>query len=177
MATSERAQAIAGMLRATKPFVTRFLAGFDETNWTKQMPTLPNHASWCMGHLALTMNRFAERFDGKGLPESDYTKGDGTAGNAERFDTESVSVGSKPVDNPAIYPTMARSQQVFEDAVDRLGAALESLSDAQLDEVQPWGKGEFRVADLAARVTFHNGMHAGQLADLRRAMGLPGVIG
>jgi len=177
MAGCERAAALADAMRATKPFVTRFLTGFDDSNRTKQMPTLPNHAAWCMGHLALTMNRFAERFDGKPLPDSDYLTGDGTAGNAERFDTESVCIGSRPVDNPAIYPTLARSQKVFEDAVDRIGAALESMSQAQLDEEQPWGKGTFKVSDLAARIIFHNGTHAGQLADLRRAMGMPGVIG
>ncbi|MCA9272891.1 MAG: DinB family protein [Phycisphaerales bacterium] len=177
MSGCERAAALADAMRATKPFVTRFLAGFDDSNRTKQMPTLPNHAVWCMGHLALTMNRFAMRFDGKPLPESDYVTGDGGAGNANQFDTESVCVGSKPVDDPSKYPTLERGRRVFEDAIDRIGDALESMSEAQLGEEQPWGKGQFKVSDLAARIMFHNGMHAGQLADLRRAMGLPGVIG
>jgi len=177
MSGCDRAEALASGMRATGPFVTRFLAGFDDTNHTKQMPMLPNHVAWCMGHLALTMNRFAERFDGKGLPESDFIKGDGRAGDAERFDTESVCVGSRPTDEPALYPSMARSRQVFENAIERISSAIEAMSQAQLDELQPWGKGEFRVAELVARIMFHNGMHAGQLADLRRAMGLPGVIG
>lgn len=177
MAGCDRATALAEAMRATGPLVTRFLTGFDDTNRTKQMPTLPNHAAWCLGHLALTMHRFAELFDGQALPASDFVTGDGAAGNETRFDTESVCLGSRPVDDPSIYPTLERAQRVFEDAIERIGAAIESLDEAQLDEQQPWGKGTFRVADLAARIMFHNGTHAGQLADLRRAMGLPGVIG
>lgn len=177
MAGCERAAALADAMRATKPFVTRFLAGFDDANRTRQAPNLPNHAAWCMGHLALTMNRFAERFDGKPLPEDDYLTGDGTGGNESTFDTESVCFGSKPADNPAIYPTLARSRQVFENAIDRISAALETMTQDQLDEEQPWGSGRFKVSELAARIIFHNGTHAGQLADLRRSLGMPGVIG
>ena len=177
MAGSDRARTLADAMRATKPFVTRFLAGFDDSNRTTQAPNLPNHAAWCMGHLALTMNRFAERFDGKPLPEADFITGDGNGGNETTFDTESVCFGSKPTDNPAVYPTLARCQQVFENAIDRIGAALEVMSDDQLNEEQPWGSGAFPVAELAARIIFHNGTHAGQLADLRRSLGMPGVIG
>lgn len=173
----DRARALADAMRATKPFVTRFLSGFDDENRTRQTPGLPNHAVWCMGHLALTMHRFAERFDGQGLPGSDYVTGDGTAGDAQRFDTESVCFGSTPFDDPAIYPTMDRGRAVFEGAIDRCADAIASLDDAGLDEVQPWGKGEFKVAELAARIIFHNGTHAGQIADLRRALELPRVIG
>ena len=87
MAGSEQGLALAEAMRATKPFVTRFLSGFDDSNRTTQAPNLPNHAAWCMGHLALTMNRFAERFDGKPLPDSDFITADGQGGNEERFDT------------------------------------------------------------------------------------------
>ncbi len=177
MSGCDRAAALADAMRATKPFVTRFLSGFDDTNRTKQMPNLPNHAAWCMGHLALTMHRFSERFDGRALPDTDFVSADGASGNAQRFDTESVCFGSRPADNPAIYPTLARSQKIFEDAVDRIAEALRAMPSAQLEEEQPWGKGRFKVSELVARIIFHNGTHAGQLADLRRAMGMPGVIG
>ena len=51
------------------------------------------------------------------------------------------------------------------------------MTNEQLDEEQPWGSGRFKVSELAARIIFHNGTHAGQLADLRRALGMQGVIG
>ena len=91
MGGCDRAEALASGMRATGPFVTRFLAGFDDTNRTKQMPMLPNHAAWCMGHLALTMNRFAERFDGKGLPEISSRAMAGRAMRSVLIRSQSVS--------------------------------------------------------------------------------------
>lgn len=173
----ERSKTLAGAMRTSGPLVTRFLAGFTDENRTRQAPNLPNHAVWTLGHLALTMHRFAERFDGEALPECDYVRGDGRTGDAARYDTASVGMGSRPTDEPGIYPSLERGRAVFESALDRLVRALESLDDARLSEVQPWGKGEMRVDELAARVVFHNGTHAGQLTDLRRALGMPGVIG
>lgn len=173
----EKAKALASSMRTSGPLFTRFLAGFDESNRTRQAPSLPNHASWTLGHLALTMHKFAERFDGQGLPASDFLTGDGHKGDAKRYDTESVSLGSKPTDTPSIYPTLERGRAVFESALDRLASALATLDDARLSEVQPWGKGEMRGEELATRIMFHNGIHAGQMTDLRRALGMPGVIG
>lgn len=173
----EKSKALSSALRTSGPLFTRFMAGFDEGNRTRQAPSLPNHAAWTLGHLALTMHRFAERFDGKGLPESDYLTGDGRRGDQKRYDTESVNIGSRPTDEPAIYPTLDRGRAVFEAALDRLATALASLDDARLSEIQPWGKGEMRIDELATRIMFHNGIHAGQMTDLRRALGMPGVIG
>lgn len=177
MSTSTRGKTFGQMIRATAPLVTRFCAGFDDSNRTSQAPGLPNHAAWTLGHLALTMHRFAERFDGQPLPASDFITGDGTSGTTERYDTESVCFGSTPINDPAKYPSMERAERVFASAIERLAAALESLSDERFDEEQPWGSGRFTVQDLAVRVAFHNGTHAGQLTDLRRALGLPRVIG
>lgn len=38
-----------------------------------------------------------------------------------------------------------------------------------------WGRGETTARDLLVRMVFHNGMHTGQIVDLRRALGMPGV--
>jgi hypothetical protein len=51
-------------------------------------------------------------------------KGDGTAGNRERYDTESISFNSRPVDDPSRYPTFARCVQIFDATGDRLASAL-----------------------------------------------------
>ena len=177
MAQSQRAAGLGCALRATAPLVLRFFDGFDDSNRTAQPAGLPNHASWVLGHLALTMNRFAERYDGLPLPERDYLTGDGASGTPETYDTESVCFGSVPVDNPNIYPTVSRGIEVFQSAIDRLGGVVMGLSDDQLGEIQPWGRGEFPTEVLIARIMFHNGTHAGQIMDLRRALGLGRVIG
>jgi hypothetical protein len=45
-----------------------------------------------------------------------------------------------------------------------------------LDQAVSWHGGEITLRSLVIRVAFHNGAHAGQLTDLRRALGLERVI-
>ena len=174
---SEKAKALGQAMRSSGPLLTRFLAGFDEKDRTRQAPGLPNHAVWTMGHLALTLSRFAEKLGAGSPPDGAFLKGDGRQSDARRFDTESVSFGSRPTDEPAIYPSLARGREIFEEALERAARAISALSDAELAKLHAWGKGEMSAEDLATRILFHNGIHAGQLTDLRRALGMGPVIG
>lgn len=171
-----RQQTLADGIRASFELTTRFLTGIAEENRTTQAPNLPNHAAWTLGHLALYLHRVAERLDSKPLPGSDFTTGDGSAGTQDRFDTESICFGSTPVDNPKIYPTLARAIQIFESACNHLAAAASEAGDAKLDEAIKWGPTEVTHALLVQRMIFHNGLHTGQLVDLRRALSLSSVI-
>lgn len=172
----DRRETLATMARSTSGYLTRYLAGFSDRNRATQSMDVPNHAIWILGHCAMTMHRLAERMDGRSLPESDFVKGDGKQGNAERFDTESVSFGSTPVDNPAFYPTLERGLEIYENACERFATAIVNTPDAKLDEPQDWHGGPVPLYMLIMRVCFHNGTHAGQLTDLRRALHLPHVI-
>lgn len=174
---SEKARALGAAMRSSGPLVTRFLAGFDESNRTRQAPGLPNHAVWTMGHLALTMHRLAEKLGAGPLPDGAFLTGDGRQSDSRRFDTESVGFGSRPADEPAIYPSLARGREIFEEALERAAKAIGALSDVELAKLHAWGKGEMAAEDLATRILFHNGIHAGQLTDLRRAIGLAPIIG
>ncbi|MFG0329139.1 MAG: DinB family protein [Phycisphaerales bacterium] len=171
-----RQETLAGAIRATKPLFVRFTRDFTDHTRTRQFERLPNHVVWCLGHCALTMHRVAERFDGAPLPEADFKSGDGRSGDAKRFDTESVCFGSTAVDEPAIYPTLERAVEVYEAACDRFAAAVENATDARLDEELPWHDGSMTHEDLVLRLCFHNGCHAGQITDLRRAFEMPPVI-
>lgn len=171
-----RSDAFADSILATKPLFTRFLAGFDEDSRTAQARALPNHVIWTLGHLALTMHRVAERFDGAALPASDFLTGDGRQGDETRFDTESVCIGSQPMDDGTMYPTLSTGVRIFEGACDRFAAAVRGASDAKLDETINWHDGPLPLWSLIARVCFHNGTHAGQLTDLRRALAMPPII-
>lgn len=168
---------LAGIARQSIPLTKRFLVGFDAGNSTRQAPGLPNHVSWNLGHVAVTMHRVAEKIDGRAMPESDFVKGDGRQGDARRFDTESVGFGSTPTDDPARYPAVDRALAVFEAAVERLATAAERASDADLDRQFAWGAGQSAWCDLVTRMAWHNGVHAGQIIDLRRALGMKGVLG
>lgn len=175
-----RQDTIAGSVLATKAAMARWLAGFDESNRTKQAPHLPNHAAWNLGHLALTMHRACELIKpGHALPAADFITG-GTksgGGDAARFATESVGMGSQPVDDPTQYPSLARALQIYNNAVDAVAACVRSAPEASLDENVTWG-GAMQIPRwlLAARMTMHNGMHIGQIADLRRALGFKSIF-
>jgi hypothetical protein len=152
----------------------RFLAGFDDDNRTRQAPALPNHVAWTLGHLALTAHRCAQRVEGSDgpgeLPSEAFVAGE--RGDAERFGVESVAFGSSPTDEPDRYPGMARSLGVMHGAHQELAAALRAASEDALARATPWGAQQTSVADLALRMGFHIGTHAGQIVDLRRALGL-----
>lgn len=171
-----RQDTLAANILESKGLFTRFARDFTDQNCTKQAPNLPNHVAWTCGHCALTMHRLAERFDKKPLPDTDFLTGDGKQGSADRFDTESICFGSEPVDDTAIYPTLDRSIAVYESACDRLADSICKLSDASLDTTLPWHDGEIAMWALIMRIAFHNGAHAGQLTDLRRALSMPPVI-
>ncbi len=168
-------------LRATSPLLMVFLQGFDDENRTRQAPGLPNHVSWTLGHLALTMHRAADVIAGfnepQTLPTNDWVHGDGTAGDPSRYDTESVRLGSRPISDAGAYPRMRRAVEIFEAGIDRLGSEVASASEASLTREVRWGSRTLEAGALVQRVIVHNGVHSGQIADLRRALGMPGVIG
>ncbi|HEY7088371.1 MAG TPA: DinB family protein [Tepidisphaeraceae bacterium] len=171
-----RQQVLADCIRETRPLLARYLKGFDDTNHTKQAPGLPNHLAWTLGHLALTMQRTAERLDGIAPPESDFIKGDGKSGTPDRFDTESICFGSKPIDDPRLYPKFTRCVAIFNVAVDRIADATLKASDKTLDAKSKWGRIEVQNWTLIPRMVFHNGNHNGQIADLRRALGMGSIF-
>ena len=180
-----RNDAIAEAILASKQLLGRYLPGFDDTNHTRQPPGLPNHVAWSLGHLALTMHRIAEKIDGGPIPTADFIIGDLTkppadparpSGDATRFHTETVSFASVPTDNPARYPRLARCIDIYNAACDRIAAAVRTAADARLDEVIPWGNSQIPLYLAATRMLFHNGMHTGQISDLRRALGFKSIF-
>jgi DinB superfamily len=174
-------EAIAQAVLATKPLAARYLAGFDDSNHTRQAPSLPNHVAWNLGHLAITMHRAADRIAGR---EADLTadlilggRADG-GGDMLRFATESVSFGSRPVDDSSQYPRLARCIEIFNNAADRVARAIRELPDDQLQTPVPWGGAGMTIPKhlMASRMVFHNGDHVGQIADLRRALGFKSIF-
>lgn len=176
----DRRHVIAEGILATKPALSRYLAGFDDSNHTRQAPNLPNHVAWCLGHLALTMHRVAEKFDGRPPAESDFFNpklaGPGTPRPRDRYDVESISFGSTPTADAGRYPPFARCVEIFNNGCDRVGAAVRAADDATLDRVLQWGPMELPLWLLAMRMIYHNGDHTGQIADLRRALAMRSVF-
>ena len=168
---------LAGAVDATEGLLLRFVADIDDDERATQLPGLPNHVIWTLGHCAMTMNRLASMLDGEPLPESDFVAGDGTAGDAERFDTESVRFDSTPVPDADCYPGVERGRAVYAAACRRLAGLVRSMGEDELDGALDWHGTPVPIADLVRRVGFHNGAHAGQILGLRRGLGKPRVIG
>ena len=168
---------LAATVRTSAELLGRFLAGFDDANRCAQAPGLANHAAWTLGHCALTRYRGAALIDAGTLPEDRFVKADGRGGGPLVFDTESVCFGSKPAADPALYPGWSRCRETFDAAVERLALAADGADAHRLSEPVPWGAATTPAGALVGRLAFHNGTHAGQLIDLRRAIGIPPLWG
>lgn len=162
-------------VESTKELVSRYLKGFTDETRAAQAPTLPNHVAWSLGHLAHTMHRVAGYFDGRGLPGDVFIESV-TTGDASRFGTEGVCFGSSPSADAKAFPPLARCVEVFEGGCDRLARALRAAKDADLERLVPWGAGQQPLGMLTFRMVFHNGMHTGQIADLRRALKMGTIL-
>ncbi len=166
-------QLIADAIEQTDSLLSRFLPGFDDSNHTKTAPFLPNHVAWNLGHLAITMHLCIERM-GKGAPPPEDFSDDDPSRTFRRSD---VGYGSNPEPDPSKYPPMARCIEIFRNAVKRLAAVYRSADDQFLSHPVTWGNGSTTARDLGFRMVYHNGNHTGQITDLRRALGLPRVLG
>jgi len=175
-----RREVIAQSILETKSLLARYLPGFDDGNCTRQAPGLPNHVAWNLGHLALVMHRAAEKFDGLPLSERGFwdsrAAASGAARSPERFDTESVCFGSVPTADASRYPGMARCVEVYNSACDRMAAAVRAADDSTLDRPVAWGPVQSPLWAIGQRMIFHNGDHTGQIACLRRALGMKSIF-
>jgi hypothetical protein len=201
--TMTRRDTIAEGILASRTLFNRYLSGFDDSNHTRQAPNLPNHVAWCLGHCALTLHRGLERINHEPVPESDfYTPPPDLAGRTPqpapspaaapapgpraarpgvhaapmRYDTETVGFGSTPVDNPLLYPRFERCAAIFDGACQRYASVIRSLPEDRLDAMIQWGQIQIPVWASGLRMAFHNGTHSGQVADLRRALGMKSIF-
>ncbi|MFO0859543.1 MAG: DinB family protein [Phycisphaerales bacterium] len=166
---------LAEMVLSGRDLFVRYLAGFDDSTHTRIAPGCPNHVAWCLGHCALVMYRFAEKLDGMPLPASDFVVAD--LGDPQRFGTESVAFGSAPKLDASAFPTFARCQQIFSDATVRLARWVAGATTEQLERNTVFfPRFEAPAWRVVPRVVFHSGHHCGQVADLRRALGMKSIF-
>lgn len=160
----QRERAVA-FLRFTHKMLTDFTMGFEDAQLTAQFPGCANHVLWTLGHIAHTNDWIATLLDGRppGVP-----------GDYERL----FSYKSTPTGDAAAYPGIAEVRGQCEQAFDRLVAAAEALSDAQAATPAIGETGGFVSDKLDGiyKAAWHEGWHLGQIADLRRALGLPRLM-
>lgn len=185
-----RRDTIAEAILASRMLFHRYLAGFDDTNHTRQASNLPNHVAWCLGHCALTLHRGLERVNNQPLPEADFFTPPsdlttrtpprpvrpGVVSTLNRYDTETIAFQSLPSENGAIYPRYQRCVEIFDRACERYAAGIRELPEERLDTMIQWGQIQIPVWASGLRLAFHNGTHCGQIADLRRALGMRSIF-
>ena len=140
-------------------------------NWpadkeTYQSSATENHLLWTIGHLAISNDWF------RGLLKA------GPSDVPEAYQ-KLFGAGSKPLPDRAAFPPIAELRAAFERTFAALAAAVGSLTEE--DGLKPTlsETGGFCSdrADAVDKAIWHEGWHAGQLASLRKSLGLPSVIG
>ena len=189
--TMTRRDTIAEAVLASRVLFHRYLAGFDDSNHTRQGAGLPNHVAWCLGHCALTLHRGVERITRELPPDGDFymppadlvgktparaARTGSPVAPPTRFDTETVAFQSSPIDNPAIYPRLARCTDIFDASCHRYATVVRSLPEDRLDAMIQWGQIQIPVWASGLRMAFHNGQHCGQISDLRRVLGMNSIF-
>lgn len=140
--------------------------GITDEQLTHRPQAGANHAAWILGHLAYADNGF-------------YTKLSGNASVLpDNFDSL-FGMGTEPTDDAGVYPSKSELLATLEKSHATITDWFRNLSDEQLAAPLPEGFERFgpNHAALAATLAWHEGIHAGQLIEVRRSLGLPRAFG
>ena len=129
--------------------------------WKRPTPQ-SNPMLWIFGHMVNTRAGLLKLLGG----EADLGWGDVFSRGAELADASG-------------YPSRERIAEASCDVNARLYAGLAALTDADLGKpaTRPSTPAVKTLGDQIAFLTMHDTYHVGQLAYVRKALGLPGVVG
>jgi hypothetical protein len=173
---SETGEILAVSAEATGPLFLRYVDGFDDVTAIRQLPGIPNHVIWTLGHCGLTMHRVGGLLDGGGIPSAEYLDDDAEE-STEAFRIRRICRGSIPEASQGAYPCLGRAVEIFQAALTRFQEAIRASSEEVLGQSVPWHDGPITMSSLIHRANFHTACHAGQIIDLRRGFSMPRVIG
>lgn len=148
-------------LSGNHKFVLATLKGVPADKVTTQVPGVPNHFVWTIGHLAMSYHFFAS------------TLGVSLSPCPESWN-KLFGMGAQPTGDASVYPTLAEVIAAYDKAHSEYHAALSKLTDEQLAE-KPVNDGGGFVSSKGNAVmacVFHLGWHLGQLTLLRKGLGL-----
>ena len=147
----------------TRQFSEQLLAAFHTPqDWTYQVHAQCNHALWFVGHIANTDNFFISLV----APDKVAVRVD----FAEKF-----GPGSQPQPSAAAYPPVAEVLEFLQERRNVLLSILDEMDESQLEQKTPAGAPAFLpdYASVFRTAGWHEGLHAGQLTVVRRALGHP----
>lgn len=151
-------------LKSARAMTEALLKDFPADKLTYQSHPSDNHALWMVGHLGTAYLFFAGLIDGKPYDAP------------ERMNTL-FGYGSKPTADREAYPELAEIEAFAKKAYGRLLAAAESLTAAD-EFAKPAGDASFvsSKVDAVMKAAWHEGWHGGQVAALRKALGLKNLM-
>jgi hypothetical protein len=155
-------------LEMSKGWIMGLAADAKQVATTAPTPKGGNHPLWCLGHLTFSEGNLVHKYiKGQANPMAEY---------AELFDQ-----GTTPLDDASKYPSYDELLAKFEAVRADTMALLDTLTDADLDKPShaPAEMAQFfgTVGQCLAVIPIHYGFHGGQIADARRAAGLPVLMG
>jgi hypothetical protein len=154
------------VMKFARDTTSAILVGIPDDKMTWQASPTDNHPLWVMGHLASTDAWFAGVMGVAGIkfPESWQPL---------------FGMSSSPSADLAAYPPIAEVRALFDTNRQLLIEWFEGASDQQLATSLSEKTDGFALdpIDFFLKSAWHEGWHAGQIATLRRALGLPRIIG
>jgi hypothetical protein len=164
MSLKERLQR---QLKSARQLTEGLLSTFKSPEqWTHQIYPNANHPLWCAGHMAVSDNFFLSLIDKSQVRSIDGFK--------EKFD-----MGSRPSSQPSDYPPPEEVLAHLRERRRALLGALEKLSEEDLSKPTPPGSPDFLpdYASVFETAIWHEGLHSGQISVVRKALGMPPLLG
>jgi uncharacterized damage-inducible protein DinB len=148
-------------LKQSREFCEKLFEAFKSPeDWTHQIAPGTNHALWFAGHMATADNFFISSIDPSKKRElDDWSKYFG--------------MGSKPTSDPDAYPPVAEVLDVMRERRAVLLEILGVMADADLLRPTEGDMASFcpDYASIFEMAVWHEGLHAGQITMVRRALG------
>ena len=166
MSSISRLELAIDRIRGSRVFTKQFLKDLTDAEWIWSPPQYTTHMAWQVGHITVAQYSLClRRVRGR-------TKADESL-ISDAF-IEAFKPGSKPVAEPEKNPSLDEIRRVFDavhqHSVDELSGRSEAELDEPLADPHPRFKTKFEAIEFSA---FHEMVHAGQIAVLRRLMGKP----
>jgi hypothetical protein len=152
-------------LRMSRGLFNQLIADFPADKAAFQPCPTDNHLLWFLGHMPFGYAYFAQVLGGKITDPPEAWK-------------PLFGPGSKPEPDAKKYPPIAELKASFDRTFDEFLAIVEKMPVEDLAK-PPAISADWLPNRLAAlhAVIWHEGWHGGQLASVRKALGLPNVMG
>lgn len=149
-------------IRFAASYADNHLNAIPDEHALTQLAGADNHLAWTLGHQAISRAWFASSLSGS-MPQMPDTY-NGLFG-----------MNSRPSTDPGMYPPLDELRSQYNAALQALLGALASLTDADLATPSIGDSSGFLTTklDAAVKAAWHEGWHGGQLATLRRGLGIP----